>query len=1300
MLGILPRQLARPTHPRPQPLRHGHGNCWALLSSCLLVLGALTAAGADEPPRTAAAQPTARAEYQVYALRFKQAAEVEPIVSEMIGGISPGIHVVCDSRTNQLLVRGPQTVQQVVADLVAKLDRPQPAAASQKPVLKSYACPLSQVDACTEQLRRRYEGSGARIAGDRNTGQILVLAPQSLQDEIAAQVQAIAGQGTEAAAWPISGGVPAPSNGPTPGQVGQRASGFSPPEQASPAARQELFVELFHVAVEPVESALQQILPRTMQPLGTQPGAGRAYLLSRGDNQQVRITVDAANHGFWVAGTANLVRQVAELIGALDRPKSAGDWSVRVVAVQQADRVKVQQVIRAYQGLLPAGSGGQGPNWSTPPDHRPAAPASSQQPPDGSGAAFGGQYGGIQLVQHLAPMLGATSGLAAGQVPGGAPGIGAPPQTGGQPMGQEELPDRQQALPPAQLLPGMSDVEIETLPDLDVIILRGRQRDVDELTRIIAELERLSAETQPAIDIYRLRHVNCQALAELIEQVDEELVGGRQGRASVIPLVKPNALLLIGWGDAVAGIKELVAKLDQPVDPQTQLRVFRLRRAPASNVQTTIRGAFVGREGLAPQVQAVVDARTNSLIVRAAPRDMAEVALLIEQLEGHSEAVNQARIFKLNNTLAADLAATLRTAIAAGAGAGEKSAVLELLGIDRENQRVLRSGILADVQITPDPHTNTLIVSAPAESLELVAELIKQLDSPTAVAQIKVFRIFNGDASAMAQMLQNIFPRQPGAGPQLAGAEGETTLVPVRFSVDVRTNSIIATGSKGDLAIVEALLLRLDEEEVAQRVNTIYRLRNAPAVDVARSINDFLRSERQLQAAAPGVLSPFEQIEREVIVVPELVSNALIISATPRFFDEIMKLVERLDEQPPQVMIQVLIAEVKLNNTDEFGVEMGLQDSVLFDRSLLGDLITTSTTFFDPISGQRTSTTETIVSATNEPGYNFNNQPLGNSGSTKALANSSKTGTQGLTHFALGRINNNLTYGGLVLSASSENISILIRALEETRRVDVLARPQVMTLDNQPAFIQVGKRVPRIVGTRFDGRTQVNTVELEPVGLILAVTPRISPDGSVVMEIDAEKSDLGPESEGIPISITEGTVIRSPAVLVTTAQTTVSAAHGETIVLGGLITKDSETVKRRVPLLADIPILGQAFQYNLNQSTRSELLIILTPYIIRGPEDVERIKNMETARMSWTLSDVHQVHGPIGVYGEEIMEDQTMVIYPDLNPRGTPPQGAPTIAPPETKRPTPETAPSPAPGGEPTRSGMLFPGTTPPKRPK
>jgi hypothetical protein len=216
-----------------------------------------------------------------------------------------------------------------------------------------------------------------------------------------------------------------------------------------------------------------------------------------------------------------------------------------------------------------------------------------------------------------------------------------------------------------------------------------------------------------------------------------------------------------------------------------------------------------------------------------------------------------------------------------------------------------------------------------------------------------------------------------------------------------------------------------------------------------------------------------------------------------------------------------------------------------------------------------------------------------------------------------------------------------------------------MTIDNQPAFIQVGQKVPLITNVIVNQIGQTNTVQMDNVGLILGVTPRISPDGMVVMEIDAEKSEVAPEAEGIPVSISaSGEVVRAPRINITTAQTTISTATGETIVLGGLITKRRLTVNRRVPFLADVPVLGWMFRYDQFEAQRTELLIILTPHVVRNAADAERLRQIEAARMHWCAADVHEIHGDPAFCKRgdcPICAAQMPVVYPDLDPSGMSP---------------------------------------------
>lgn len=827
-------------------------------------------------------------------------------------------------------------------------------------------------------------------------------------------------------------------------------------------------------------------------------------------------------------------------------------------------------------------------------------------------------------------------------------------------------------------LPQFDGVQIEMLPEIDAIILRGRDQQLSDLAEIIKRLDEASKLTRPEIEVVPLVHAGSDSLSKLITATQEKLVGSIQGRVSVTPLQKPNALLLIGWGEAVASMRALIAKLDQPVSPESQFEVFQLRHAIASDVQKQLQSFFQGRVGLAPIIQSMVDNRTNAVVVHAPPRDLQEIRALIVQLDVPRGAImQQARVFQLRHSLAADIAKSLQQALTTTTNGPVASVQL----LDKEGRPIATSGVLGNSLITVNERNNTLLISSTPENLPLIEQLIEQLDSPGMIAKLKIFPIKNGDAGSLVETLRSLLPAQgptsTASSPQLSSAPDESSLVPLRFTVDTRSNNIIVVGTEGDLKIVEALIIRLDETDKMQRKSTVYQLKNSPAVDVALAINEFLRSKRQVEIAAPGANNPFDQLEKEVVVVPEPVQNKLILSATPRYYNEISQLIEQLDQQPPQVMIQVMIAEITLGNTDEFGIEMGLQDSVLFDRSLLGNLATrTTTTTTSTPAGVVTETAQEIVAASNVPGFNFNStEPLGNSGSNRAVATSNRVGSQGISNFSVGRNNQELGFGGLVLSASSENVSFLLRALQESRRLEVLSRPQVLTLDNQQAFIQVGQRVPRIVNSIINQNGAQNTVALENVGLIIGVTPRISPEGNVVMEIDAEKSKLGPESEGIPISISNsGSVIRSPRVDTITAQATVSAADGETIILGGLISRSTRTEHRQVPWLGDIPVLKRLFSYDFNSFLRTELLIIMTPHVVRSQGDMERLKQAEFARMSWCEADVFQIHGDVypstDVTFDQMKREDWNVVYPDVDPRGTGMQPSPSSSGPLTQDPT------------------------------
>ena len=839
-----------------------------------------------------------------------------------------------------------------------------------------------------------------------------------------------------------------------------------------------------------------------------------------------------------------------------------------------------------------------------------------------------------------------------------------------------------------------------------------------KVMELIELLEAGEAATVPGLEPLMLKHVNSEALATLLTSVYETLnnartqAGQRSQTVTVVPVVKPNAVLILAPDSDLRAIIDLAMELDQPVDPSTEFEIFRLKHAPASQVSAMLEDFYQegqDRPGLSTRVVVYPDVRTNSIIVQARPRDLQEVAALVKKMDLDSaSSVNQLRVFQLKHAIAEELSETINLAIQSvinparqptGAGVGGgfgggvggaqsaqqlrdvRSAVLELLpDVGTKDGKVV-SGILSEIRINPDARTNSLVVTAPERSMVMMKRLIESLDKPTSVvADIKHFLLENADATSVSDLLAELFVTDDGGqggqlGVQLAGAEdASSSIVPLRFSVDVRTNSIFAVGGREALEVVEAVVARLDQSDIRERKTEVYSLQNQPAADIANAVNTFLQSQRDLQQIDPDLVSPFEQIEREVIVVAEPSTNTLIVSATPRYYEEVMKMIETLDRPPEQVTVQALIVEVELNNTDEFGVELGFQDTVLFDRGTVASIETISET--NQTAGNDQTITQNIVSSEGVPGFNFNQPFLGNNtlGSESFPAS---VGKQALNNFQMGRVNGDLGFGGLVLSAGSESINILLRALSENRRVEVLSRPMIQALHNQLGSIVVGQTFQQVNGLGAQNTlTGVSQPQLQEraVGIQLQVTPRVSPDGSITMEVVATKDGINP-SRSIPIisDFQTGTTIDSPVIDTVTAQASVSVQDGQTIVLGGMITQSEGTIERKVPWLADLPVLGTAFRFDSKSKTRSELLIFLTPRIMKTPEDYEEQKQVEAERMAFSMEKAEEINGPVMSLPEPESEKKT-----NEKPEAKGSQPKPMSrkkAPPATKKPEKKTDP-------------------------
>jgi type II secretion system protein D len=535
------------------------------------------------------------------------------------------------------------------------------------------------------------------------------------------------------------------------------------------------------------------------------------------------------------------------------------------------------------------------------------------------------------------------------------------------------------------------------------------------------------------------------------------------------------------------------------------------------------------------------------------------------------------------------------------------------------NTPTVQTGLLEDVHITPEPRSNSLIVSAPSRTMELIVAMIQQLDVvASARATINIFTLKKTDAAVVSRLLRDLFTGAAagggGAGATAAAAgslgtagvnrpvltltsevsEG-ASLIDLRVTVDDRTNSLIVAGSRNDLDVIEAVVAKLETVEPHGRTNIVVRLRNAAAADVATAISNFYSQTLSvLQSGAQ--LSAYQQLQRDIVIVPDAVSNTLLVSATPRYFAEIQQLIDALDAQPAQVVIEVTIAEVNLTNNEEFGAEIGVQSPVLFSRSLVpaGTVLTNN--------------------AIGVPGYPFN--------STGAFGNSTNVdpgivGFQGLGNLGTGRASPTGNVGGFVFSASSNAFNLLVRALKQQGRIDVLSRPILMTTDNQSAAINIGQDFPIVSDTIVNAQGFVTqNIIRRNVGIILRVTPRISPDGRVLMRVFPEVSSV------VPTPVPLGAQSNGTALNIQQVDTTVSVADGETVVIGGLITKRDSKSENKIPWLGDLPILGAAFRYRTQTQAKSELLVILTPRVVRSQADTQAILKTEGDRMHWRREEV------------------------------------------------------------------------------
>lgn len=513
--------------------------------------------------------------------------------------------------------------------------------------------------------------------------------------------------------------------------------------------------------------------------------------------------------------------------------------------------------------------------------------------------------------------------------------------------------------------------------------------------------------------------------------------------------------------------------------------------------------------------------------------------------------------------------------------------------------RVIRPLVATFGSVEPLSSPNAIVITDYADNVRRVEAIARQLDGGSG-ATFATITLRNGNAADVAQSLQTVLGDQQGG----TGA---------RVAADARSNTVIVRGTPAAVAEARRIAASLDQPGGATPITRMFRLNYADAETVtevlrgvlgqgesadnpvARSLsgsstNPFARLSNSqgisalsnsaastgtglgnAMQAANAATQPvmqnqpaetpkgFSTPELTVQPAPEL--NAVVVRGTPSAIASIEGLITDLDVRRPQVLIEAAIAEITGDDAEALGIQLGTSGAALQPQGV--------GTSFD----QAGTSLGSILKALNVP--------------AGALISNGLTG--------------NVRIG--------DDFSILVQALGTSTRANLLSTPQITVLDNVPGEFVSGQNVPFVTGSVLTDSTSVNpytTIERKDVGITLRVLPRINAGDTIRLQVNQEASSIAEaQTQAASDLVTNRRAIN----------TTVLADNGQTIVLGGLITDDRQDSRQQVPILGDIPIVGELFKSRRETRQKRTLFIFLKPTILRDPADAAAAAKDKYARL-------------------------------------------------------------------------------------
>ena len=480
------------------------------------------------------------------------------------------------------------------------------------------------------------------------------------------------------------------------------------------------------------------------------------------------------------------------------------------------------------------------------------------------------------------------------------------------------------------------------------------------------------------------------------------------------------------------------------------------------------------------------------------------------------------------------------------------------------------------------PPTNSIILSDSAANIAKLLRVIKQLDKETE-GQVDSIELRYADVSEVERILRDLMKKEL--------SDQGTQLVLV---ADKRSNRLLVKGGAVLRQKAQELIAELDSPVGRLENARVIYLKHADAKQLADVLNQVVANIQSGNKDSGGNIGEGAGLQADEA------TNSLIITASSEMIKTLEAIIARLDIRRQQVLVELIIAEVEGTDDNALGLEL------LFADSNLGLLS----------SGTGDGLLRTLATALSAN--------TGNTGRT-LLSNlaGSLTTVDGQT----------LTIGDL--ESSDRIFAGILTALKRNTEANILATPNLLTLDNTEASIVVGQNVPFITGSYVSGtNASVNpfqTISRQDVGITLKVKPNISDGDIVLLNIEQEVSGVtGNVQQAVAADIiTNKRVIK----------TSVLAGDGQIVVLGGLIRDEVQETKYALPILGQLPILGRLFRHSTVQVRKTNLLVFIRPTIIRNNEDMTR----ETAaKYKWTRQ--RQLHKR--KQGVDFLEPEQLPLLP------------------------------------------------------